>query len=244
MNAILRYSAAAVALTAYLILQVRKPTKWIGRFFVRALNQGHSRMTDWGLKHLVIHIDFTILDIGGGGGSTVEKLAATAKEGVVYGIDYAEGSVAASRAHNAQLIKAGRVAIQKASVSHLPFPDDQFDPATAVETQYYWPDLVRDMREILRAGGKLVVIAETYKGGKYDKLKWPVMWLLRSSHLNVDEHRQLFLKAGYTDIEIFEEHDKRLDLRHRSEAPIPAFKCWCRVAEQGIRAIFSLFYKE
>ena len=96
-------------------------------------------------------------------------------------------------------------------MSQLPFSADEFDLVTAVETQYYWPDLVEDMREILRvlkSGGKLVVIAETYKGGKFDTLKWPVMWLLRSSHLSVNDHRELFAKAGYTDIEIFEEHDR------------------------------------
>ena len=154
---------------------------------------------------------FTILDVGCGGGRTVKKLAAIATDGMVHGIDYAEGSVAASRAENGQLIKAGRVAIEKASVSRLPFPDNTFDLVTAVETQYYWPDLAGDMREILRVvkpGGKLMVIAETYKGGKYDKLKWPVMWLLRSSHLSVNEHRELFSNAGYTDVEIFEEHGK------------------------------------
>ncbi len=61
---------------------------------------------------------------------------------------------------------------------------------------------------MLKPGGKLIVIAETYKGGKYDSLKWPVMWLLRSSHLSVSDHRELFSKAGYTDVEIFEERSK------------------------------------
>jgi hypothetical protein len=67
------------------------------------------------------------------------------------------------------------------------------------------------MREILRAlrpTGRLVVIAETYKGGKCDWLKWPVMWLLRSSHLSVSDHRELFDSAGYVDVEIFEESNQ------------------------------------
>jgi SAM-dependent methyltransferase len=210
MNALLRYTAI-VALTAYLLLQARKPTKWIGRFFAQALNAGHSTMTAWGLKHVVIQSYFTILDVGCGGGRTVEQLAATATGGMVYGIDYSDGSVAASRAKNARMIKAGRVAIEKASVSQLPFPDDKFDLVTAVETQYYWPNLLADMREVLRVlkpGGKLIIIAEMYKGGKYDTLKWPVMWLLRSSHLSVNDHRELFSNAGYADVEIFEEPDR------------------------------------
>jgi len=210
MNPLFRYGAT-VALATYLLLQARKPTRWVGRFFVRAMNQSHSSMTDWGFTRLVIENHFTILDVGCGGGRTVEKLAAMATDGVVFGIDYAEGSVAASRAHNGKLIKEGRVAIEKTSVSQLPFPDNKFDLVTAVETQYYWPNLVGDMREILRVlkpDGKLIVIAETYKGGKYDTLKWPVMWLLRSSHLSVKEHRELFSKAGYAEVEIFEERDK------------------------------------
>lgn len=207
---VLRY-AVGVALAAYMLRQARKPTKWIGRRFLRAMNVAHSSLTDWGLTHVAIANHFTILDVGCGGGRTVEKLAAIANGGKVYGIDYAEGSIAASRAQNAQLIKEGRVAIEKASVSQLPFPDCNFDLVTAVETQYYWPNLAEDMREILRVlkpGGHLIVIAETYKGGKYDKLKWPVMWLLRSSHLSVNDHRELFSAVGFADVEIVEEHDK------------------------------------
>lgn len=210
MRTLLRY-LVTVALMAYVLFQARKPTKWFGRVFLRAMNQGHSALTDWGLKHVVARNHFTILDVGCGGGRTVERLAAIATDGLVCGIDYSEGSVAASRARTRQLIEAGRVAIEKASVSQLPFPDNKFDLATAVETQYYWPNPVGDMAEILRVlkpGGKLMVIAETYKGGKYDKLKWPIMWLLRSSHLGVIEHRELFSKAGYINVEIFEERDK------------------------------------
>jgi hypothetical protein len=31
------------------------------------------------------------------------------------------------------------------------------------------------------------------------------MWLLGSSHLSVDDQRQLFASAGYANVEIFEE---------------------------------------
>jgi ubiquinone/menaquinone biosynthesis C-methylase UbiE len=51
----------------------------------------------------------TILDVGCGGGRTVSKLAAIATEGKVYGVDYSEESVAASKRINARRIDAGRV---------------------------------------------------------------------------------------------------------------------------------------
>jgi SAM-dependent methyltransferase len=86
-----------------------------------------------------------------------------------------------------------------------------FDLVTAVETQYYWPDLINDMREILRVlkpGGRLVVIAENYKKGTYNMLQRPVMKFLKSSNLGVVEQRELFSSTGYVDIEIFEETTK------------------------------------
>ena len=175
------------------------------------MNLSHSDLTDWGLKHIQIEKHFTILDVGCGGGRTVQKLAEIAIEGMVYGIDYSEGSVAASRGKNAQLIEAGRVDIRKASVSNLPFPDDKFDLATAVETHYYWPNLVKDMQEILRVlkpGGTLIIIAESYKHGKYDQLQQLAMKPLRAVTLSVDEHRELFSASGFSDIQIFEEQDK------------------------------------
>jgi ubiquinone/menaquinone biosynthesis C-methylase UbiE len=202
------YYIVLAALLFYVLNQVRKPTKWVGRFFVWMMNLTHSGVTDWGLKHVPIDEHFTILDVGCGGGRTIEKLAGRATKGIVCGVDYAKGSVAASRAKNVQLIQAGRVEITQASVSHLPFRENKFDLVTAVETQYYWPDLVKDMQEILRVlkpGGTLIVIAESYRKGAYNALQRPVMKLLKSSNLGVNEHRELFSKAGYTGIQTFEE---------------------------------------
>jgi ubiquinone/menaquinone biosynthesis C-methylase UbiE len=199
------------AVMIYVVNQVKKPTRWGGRPFLWLMNLSHSRLTDWGLTHIAIEEDFTILDVGCGGGRTIEKLAAMAPLGNVYGVDYAQGSIAASCAKNARLIQAGRVEIKQASVSKLPFPDERFDVVTAVETQYYWPDLVNDMREILRVlkpGGTLVIILESYKKGRYNALQRPVMKLLKASNLGIDDHRELFSKAGYSDIEIFEERTK------------------------------------
>ena len=205
------YYVLLAVLMIYVLKQVRKPDRWAGRFFVWIMNMSHSGVTDWGLGHVRIEKEFTILDVGCGGGRTIEKLAGMAARGMVYGVDYAKGSVAASRGRNAQLIEAGRVEIAQASVSQLPFPDGKFDLVTAVETQYYWPDLVKDMQEILRVlkpGGTLVVIAESYGKARYDMIQGPVMKLLRSANPSVEEHRELFAKTGYTDVQTFEERAK------------------------------------
>jgi len=100
------------------------------------MNSTHSKLTDWGLKHILIKDHDTILDVGCGGGRTVSKLAAVATQGKVHGVDYSEESVAATKRMNARWIDLGRVEIRHASVSRLPFPDGMFDLVTAVETYF------------------------------------------------------------------------------------------------------------
>ena len=87
----------------------------------------------------------------------------------MYGIDFSKASVAVASKLNRNPTEVGRVEIQEATVSHLPFANDFFDMITAVETHFWWPDLPRDIREVLRVlkpGGTLILIAEIYKGTK------------------------------------------------------------------------------
>ena len=192
----------------------QKPAGWLGRLNLRNMNRRHSKLTDWGLRHAPIETRDTILDVGCGGGRTVQKLAAIAREGRVYGIDHSDASMAVAAKTNRLAIETGRVEIRRGSVSHLPFADQTFDLVTAVETHYYWPELSADVREVLRVlkgGGRLIMIAEAYRGGKFDKRLRRFAELLNSanlSYLTVDEHRALLTEANYSEVQVFEEYDK------------------------------------
>ena len=194
-----------LAAIALLIPQCRKPTWLPGRLILSIMNSSHAAVTRWGLGHVAIDKSFTVLDVGCGGGKTIQSLAAIASNGKVFGVDYSATSVAAARATNADEIRAERVDIQQASVSKLPFADAMFDLVTAVETHYYWPDPVSDLREVLRVlkpGGRLAIIAETYRGEKLDKLLAVPMRMIGARYLTVDQHRQLFTSAGFVDVAI------------------------------------------
>ncbi len=186
--------------------QCRKPTGWLGRFIVGTMNRSHSDLTSWGLEHVQPGKRDTILDVGCGGGRTVQRLAGMADLGKVHGVDYSEVSVAASRDLNRAAVESGQVEIQRATVSSLPFPNDMFDLVTAVETHYYWPDRPADMREIyrvLKPGGSAMIIAEVYRGRSFDLLYRLAMKLVGGAYLSPDEHRDLFVKAGYADAQVF-----------------------------------------
>ena len=81
------------------------------------MNSRHSGVTDWGLSHIAVAKDDTVLDVGYGGGRTVGKLAAMATQGKVYGVDFSRESVAVATRTNRQSIAAGRVEIRHGSVS-------------------------------------------------------------------------------------------------------------------------------
>jgi SAM-dependent methyltransferase len=193
--------------------QCKKPSGWLGRFVLWNMNSRHSKVTDWGLSHISMQQHDTVLDVGCGGGRTVSKLAALAAQGKVYGVDHSKESVAVAGKTNRSWIDRGRVEIREGSVSQLPFPQSVFDLVTAVETHFWWPDLPAGMQEILRVlkpGGTLIIIAEVYGGAntKVAKLVEKYLPLSGMALLSVDEHRELFENAGYSDVQVVVESGK------------------------------------
>src|SRR5262245_11116507 len=170
------------------------------------MNRSHSGLTDWGLNDVKIDRTSSILDVGCGGGRTIQKLAAIATEGKVCGVDYSPASVATARRTNARAVTDGRVGILQGSVSQLPFLPATFDLVTAVETHYYWPSLVNDLREVrrvLKPGGRLAIVAETYRrNGLTNVVERTVVRLVGGTCLSVDEHRNALTDAGFVGVTV------------------------------------------
>jgi SAM-dependent methyltransferase len=206
-------TARTISAPPALMGQCRQPHGWLGRWFLRNMNKRHSPLTDWGLSHISIPPAGTLLDIGCGGGRTIQKLAAAAPEGRTRGIDHSEASVRATSRLNALAIARGQVEVRQGSVSELPWPDATFNVATAVETHFFWPNLPGDVREVfrvLRPGGQFIVIAEVYRGSG----KAAAQMLEKYGHLSgmtlltAEGHRSLLSDAGFTQVEVFERHEK------------------------------------
>jgi ubiquinone/menaquinone biosynthesis C-methylase UbiE len=193
--------------------QCQRPSGLLGRFVLWSMNSRHSKVTDWGLAQVEVGRSDTILDVGCGGGRTVNKLAAIASEGKVFGVDYSEESVAASKKFNAREIDGGRVEIKQGSVSHLPYGENVFDLVTGVETHFWWPDLPGDMREVFRVvkpGGSLVLIAEVYGRSKARTAQLAEKYAQRTGMklLSVEEHRELLEGGGFSNVRVAVEEGK------------------------------------
>lgn len=178
----------------------RKPSGLLGRLIGSLMNTGHRDAYFWGIAHLPIGPNSTILDVGCGGGAALGLLAAKAPECKVYGIDHSLEMVNLSRKVNKRLINGGHIEIDHGSVSCLPYLDDKFDTATAFETIEFWPSLSEDLKEVkrvLKPSGVLLVVNRHTTTGK-EKGKWAELLQIYTS----DNYRERLEDAGYVDISI------------------------------------------
>jgi ubiquinone/menaquinone biosynthesis C-methylase UbiE len=138
------------------------PQGQMGRFMLKFMNLCHGPLTNWGLSQVDFQDGWTMLDIGCGGGATLQRLLKKSKDSVVYGIDISEESVTKSRKTNKDLL-GKRVFVEQGSATNLPYENEKFDLVTAVETVYFWPNLpgcLQEVRRVLKKGGQFAIIVE------------------------------------------------------------------------------------
>ncbi|AKA68078.1 class I SAM-dependent methyltransferase [Clostridium scatologenes] len=185
--------------------QCKKPNGELGKIIADDMNKSHFELTGWGLQKININTKDTILDIGCGGGRTVNRLAGMAKEGKIFGIDYSIDCVKWSKDYNEKLIKDGKVEIIHASVEKIPFEDNKFDVISAVETIYFWPDLVENLKEVkrvLKPLGKLVIICEMYSSEKFKERNDEFVSTSNMKIYTPGELKDIVEVAGYNNIKI------------------------------------------
>lgn len=187
------------------VKQCRKPSGRFGKFVARVMNFGHTGLRRWGLSHTSINPDAIILDIGCGGGKTVQEMAMATPTGKVCGIDYSEDMVQLTKKVNKALIKKGLVEVKHGTVSSLPFTDNMFDLVTAFEAYYFWPNLIDDLKEIkrvLKPGGTLIIANEVYKDDKFEKRNTKWAKLIDMQIHTPDEYKDFLTQVGYHFVEI------------------------------------------
>jgi len=153
-----------------------------------------------------IEPNYVLLDVGCGGGKTVNRLAQRATLGKVFGIDYSADMVEYSKKVNKKLIAENRVEIVEGSVAKMVFSDNFFDLVTAIETYYFWPsfsDALQEIRRVLKPDGKLLMVNEMVKDGVYDVKYAKTIEQAHVHLIPLDEIRNTALRVGFADVQIF-----------------------------------------
>lgn len=176
------------------------PQGRMGRAMLKFMNCCHAPLTNWGLSHVDFQDGWTILDIGCGGGATLQRLLKRSKKAQVYGIDISEESVAKARKVNADVLDK-QVFVTQGSVEKLPYKDGMFDLVTAVETIYFWPNLsecLKEVRRVLKPGAQFAIMVEVVDADS--------MWMNVVEGMTAyspEELKQLLENAGFHDVVSF-----------------------------------------
>ena len=200
-----------MSLLERMLRQCKKPRGRFGRFLARGMNFGHSGLTRWGLGFIDIASDTDALDIGCGGGRTVERLAKATAGGKVVGVDYSPDAVAVARKKNRVLINEGRVEIFQEAVSSMSFSDGAFSLITAFESHYFWPDFGNDLKEVHRVtkqDGQLLIVGALYKNKKYDRRNQRIVDAIGMTYLSIEELREILKGVGYSEFDTLEKKNK------------------------------------
>lgn len=142
--------------------QCAHPEGRMGRMMLRFMNFGHAPLTNRVLSHVTFHEGMTMLDIGCGGGATLQRLLKCSSNAKAYGIDISEESVAKAKEVNKELLDKQAFVCQ-GTASQLPYEDAKFDLVTAVETVYFWPELpkcLKEVRRVMKHGAQFAIMVE------------------------------------------------------------------------------------
>lgn len=181
-----------------------------GRIVAALMNRGHKALTTWGLTHVTIQPDYTILDVGCGGGRTINRLAQQVPQGKVYGIDCSPDMVEYARKVNKEFVKQNQVEIRQASVDKTGLPDDFFDLVTACETYYFWPSLpeaFKEIKRVLKPNGKFLLISEMVKDGVHDVARAKIIEKTHVHLVPIEETSNMLQSAGFSNIEAVRKED-------------------------------------
>jgi ubiquinone/menaquinone biosynthesis C-methylase UbiE len=148
-----------------------KPRGLLGRCGGIIMAHTNDDCAAWVIELLEVKSNEAVLEVGFGPGVAIKRLSEVA--GHVTGVDQSREMIAQALARNANAIKSGRVELRHGSVSSLPFADNTFHKAMAVNSMQIWPDTIaglREMRRVIKSGGTIALGFTPYSGQKNEGL--------------------------------------------------------------------------
>ncbi len=181
-----------------------KPQGEAGIELAQSMNEEHSRVVSWALDNYPPNVSpgQKALDIGCGGGATIKAIRKRYSELELYGIDYSKDMV-----NLATSVLGGNAKIIEGSVSNLPYQNNEFDLITAVETIYFWPDIINSLKNVykaLKTTGEFIIIHEMYDDNDNTTYKSRNTRIAKLSNLQLftaDALKSNLIKAGFSEIE-------------------------------------------
>ena len=136
-----------------------RPQGWLGRLVGRLMAKKNRPMNDLAVELLHVDAEDSVLEIGFGPGTAVERIAETTDAACIAGVDPSDVMVAQAVGRNGRWVREGRVDLRRGTAEELPFDDGTFTKIYAVNSFHHWTHQrngLREVRRVLREGGTLL----------------------------------------------------------------------------------------
>lgn len=145
---------------AILMRMFGRPRGRLGRFGGLIMARMNDDKGAWAVELLEIEPNDSVLEIGFGPGVVVQYLSKRVGAGHVTGVDISSVMVSQAQARNLDSIRNGRVDLCHASVESLPFKEEVFEKALAINSMQIWPNPVaglKELRRVIKPAGRIVL---------------------------------------------------------------------------------------
>lgn len=159
-----------------------------------------DRLTDLVAERLAPEEGRHLLDVGCGHGSTAARIVAHHAVRIT-GVSVSDYQVELANSRPQPPELPGRAAFQLADAMELPFPDESFDGAYAIESLMHMKDKVAaigHIARVLRPGGRLVIAEHSLEGelAPPDAARMAEAYAFFKFSLSTDGYRTLLREAG------------------------------------------------
>ncbi len=133
-----------------------RPKGILGRLGGRIMARVNRDATAQVIELLNVGPDDKVLEVGFGPGIAIQLLLQRLPTGSVAGVDQSQEMVRQAAARNAGALRNRKVDLRYGSVERLPFADQTFDKALAINSMQTWPNAqvgLRELWRVLKHGG-------------------------------------------------------------------------------------------
>lgn len=179
--------------------QFGKPTGFFGKSLAKGMAWGHKEFYKNSLKAIDPKKDDIYLEIGFGSGVFINKYLSHVSK--IAGIDYSEDMVRLACSINRTLIESGRAEFKHGNASSLPWDDNEFSVATAIEVFFFLNDAEKTLNEIcrvLKPGGRLIIEMSYNRDDGQDHKR-----IIKKMGLRLysgEKMKKLLEKTGFKDV--------------------------------------------
>ncbi|MDD5036260.1 MAG: methyltransferase domain-containing protein [Methylococcaceae bacterium] len=143
------------------------PKGVLGRLGGFIMARSNRKCADWVIDLVGIQPNDRVLEVGFGPGVGIQILINSSAAGLVAGVDSSGEMLMQAASRNRKALELGRVDLRHASVERLPFAEETFEKALAINSMQVWSDPMTGLHEVYRVmkpGGRIALGFTPYSG--------------------------------------------------------------------------------